>query len=356
MSCAGGGHQFRQPSFSEVRRSALREVCATLLTLILLAGCGSTSERAKVPIDLSASVPGYKVGKPYLINGVWYYPNVDYDYREIGVASWYGPGFHGRSTANGEAYDMNDLTAAHRTLPMPSIVRVTNLENGRSIKLRVNDRGPFVGNRIIDVSRRAAQLLGFHIGGTARVLVENVAEESKQLAAALGVRVDTAMVGHPTEQPFKLASANGISSSTHEISSMMPPSPIPEPEIQSEPEIGQATMIPVTALQEPSASSDPEPEASPLINSSIPETEPRPELKVASIRYVQAGAFADVDRADFARRRLSRIGPIVMSPSRVNGRELLRVRVGPLFSEDEAERVLASVSQAGFPDCLMVNE
>jgi rare lipoprotein A len=351
MSCARQGRQFRQSSFSELRRSALGEACATVLTLLLLAGCGITSERAKAPTDFSPSAGGYKVGKPYQINGVWYYPGVDYDYRETGIASWYGPGFHGRSTANGEAYDMNDLTAAHRTLPMPSIVRVTNLENGRSIKLRVNDRGPFVGNRIIDVSRRAAQLLGFHIHGTARVLVENVAEESKQLAAALGVRIDTAMVERPTEQPItELA--------TYEISSTMPPSPMPEPEIQPEPEIGQAAMsyMPMTALQEPPASSDPQPEASPLINSSTPEKEPRPELQVTSIRYVQAGAFADVDRADSARRRLSRIGPIVMSRSRVNGRELLRVRVGPLFSDDEAERVLASVSQAGFPDCLMVNE
>jgi cell division protein FtsN len=133
---------------------------------------------------------------------------------------------------------------------------------------------------------------------------------------------------------------------------------MPEPEIQPEPEIGQAAMsyTPVTALQEPPESNDPQPEASALTNSSTPETEPRPELQVPSIRYVQAGAFADVDRADSARRRLSRIGPIVMSRSRVNGRELLRVRVGPLFSDDEAERVLASVSRAGFPDCLMVNE
>ena len=130
---------------------------------------------------------------------IWYYPKVDYDYSEVGVASWYGPGFHGRSTANGEQYDMNDLTAAHRTLPMPSIVRVTNLENGRSIKLRVNDRGPFVGDRIIDVSRRAAQLLGFHIDGTARVRVEIVADESKQLAAALGVPVDVG--GAPARRP-----------------------------------------------------------------------------------------------------------------------------------------------------------
>ncbi len=127
----------------------------------------------------------YKVGKPYQIKGVWYYPQIDYGYVEEGVASWYGPGFHGQTTANGEIYDQNDMTAAHRTLPLPSIVRVTNLENGRSIKLRVNDRGPFAQNRIIDLSRRGAQLLGFYNAGTARVRVEIDAEESRQLAIAL---------------------------------------------------------------------------------------------------------------------------------------------------------------------------
>ena len=111
---------------------------------------------------------------------------------EEGVASWYGPGFHGKQTANGEIYDMNDLTAAHRTLPMPSIVRVTNLENGRSLKLKVNDRGPFARERIIDVSRRASQLLGFHQQGTTPVRVEIVEDESRMLAAALGVPSEVA--------------------------------------------------------------------------------------------------------------------------------------------------------------------
>ncbi len=147
------------------------------------------------PTDVSraaAATPGYKVGKPYQIKGVWYYPQVDYDYVEEGIASWYGPGFHGKATANGEIYDMNDLTAAHRTLPMPSIVRVTNLENGRSLKLKVNDRGPFARERIIDVSRRASQLLGFHMQGTTPVRVEIVEDESRQLAAALGVPSEVA--------------------------------------------------------------------------------------------------------------------------------------------------------------------
>ncbi len=127
----------------------------------------------------------YKVGSPYKIMGKWYYPKEDYNYSEVGMASWYGADFHAKTTANGEKYDMNSLTAAHRTLPLPSIVKVTNLENGRSLVLRVNDRGPYAKGRIIDVSKRASQLLGFHTQGTTKVRVEIMAKESKALKAAL---------------------------------------------------------------------------------------------------------------------------------------------------------------------------
>src|SRR6185503_16233584 len=119
-----------------------------------------------------------------------YYPQEDYNYDETGVASYYGGeaqgvNFHGRMTANGETYDMNALTAAHQTLPMPSLVRVTNLDNGRAIVLRVNDRGPYARGRVIDVSRRAAQLLGFEGKGTASVRVQILADESRQLKLAM---------------------------------------------------------------------------------------------------------------------------------------------------------------------------
>ncbi|MBM3569758.1 MAG: septal ring lytic transglycosylase RlpA family protein, partial [Alphaproteobacteria bacterium] len=117
----------------------------------------------------------YKVGNPYQVAGIWYTPKEDPGYDETGIASWYGHPFHGKVTANGETYDMNDMTAAHKTLPMPVMVRVTNLENGRQLVLRVNDRGPFVHGRIIDVSRRGAQLLGFEGKGTARVRVQVIA-------------------------------------------------------------------------------------------------------------------------------------------------------------------------------------
>src|ERR1700691_997206 len=127
------------------------------MALTLAASDGAQQDAA------AAKHAHYRVGQPYKIDGVWYYPKADWSYDEKGVASWYGKPFHGRRTANGEIFNLHALSAAHRTLPMPVVVKVTNLDNGRSLKLRVNDRGPFVGtdDRIIDVSKRAAKLLGF---------------------------------------------------------------------------------------------------------------------------------------------------------------------------------------------------
>ncbi len=163
---------------------------ASLLLFLLLGACtyGRTDlgdGKYTQASAIAAQGGTYKVGKPYKIMGKWYYPKEDYHYSEVGMASWYGSDFHAKTTANGEKYDMYSLTAAHRTLPLPSIVKVTNLENGRSLVLRVNDRGPYAKGRIIDVSKRASQLLGFHTQGTTKVRVEIMPEESKALKAAL---------------------------------------------------------------------------------------------------------------------------------------------------------------------------
>ena len=133
----------------------------------------------------------YRVGKPYTVAGRVYVPEEDVNYREEGMASWYGDDFHGRLTANGEVFDMGALTAAHPTLPMPCYARVTNLSNGKSLIVRVNDRGPYHGNRLIDVSNKAAELLEFKGNGVARVRVEYVARaplegsDDRQLVATL---------------------------------------------------------------------------------------------------------------------------------------------------------------------------
>ena len=133
--------------------------------LLALAACASTP---KPP-------PGaVKIGKPYQVAGSWYAPADDRHYDQKGIASWYGPGFHALATANGERYDQDDITAAHKTLPMPSWVEVENLDNGRRLVVRINDRGPFVAGRIIDLSRRSAQLLGVDKAGLAQVRVRRV--------------------------------------------------------------------------------------------------------------------------------------------------------------------------------------
>jgi rare lipoprotein A len=116
----------------------------------------------------------YRVGSPYVVGGRTYVPQEDSNYNAVGLASWYGDDFHGRYTANGEIFDMNAITAAHPTLPLPCYVRVTNLGNHKSIVVRVNDRGPYVGNRVIDLSVRTAKLLGFYGNGVAKVKVEYV--------------------------------------------------------------------------------------------------------------------------------------------------------------------------------------
>lgn len=141
-----------------------------LLLLADLAACGGGH---RVDRNIYGPGPGgsYRVGSPYSINGIWYYPEEDPSYNQIGQASWYGRESSG-NTANGENFDPHRLTAAHKTLPMPVLVRVTNLENNRSIVLRINDRGPFIPGRLIDVSEAAADELGFRVQGTAQVRVE----------------------------------------------------------------------------------------------------------------------------------------------------------------------------------------
>jgi rare lipoprotein A len=151
----------------------------------------------------------YRVGKPYTIAGHEYVPQEDINYSAVGMASWYGDDFHGRYTANGEIFDMNSISAAHKTLPLPSYVRVTNLANHKSLVVRVNDRGPYVGDRVIDLSVKSAQLLGFHGRGLAKVKVDYIGRaplagsDDAKLAATLREGTpDAAPVQVAANKPF----------------------------------------------------------------------------------------------------------------------------------------------------------
>ena len=160
-----------------------------ILLILFLSSCGGDYSSHVRSGERNGNYPGhYKIGKPYSIEGKKYFPRQYNKYDEVGVASWYGKKFHGKKTANGEIYNMRHLTAAHNTLPLPSIVQVTNLENGRQITVRVNDRGPFAKNRVIDLSKKSAKLLGFHNKGTTKVRVELLKDETKQLLSELRLR------------------------------------------------------------------------------------------------------------------------------------------------------------------------
>jgi len=157
---------------------------ASAALCLLLANCSNTVDSAygvspsPRVVSYGDAIPKgggvYRVGAPYVVAGRVYVPEDNPSYRADGLASWYGEDFHGRTTANGEVFDLNGISAAHPTLPLPCYARVTDLSNGRSIIVRVNDRGPYHGDRIIDVSVRTAQLLGFQTSGTAWVRVEYV--------------------------------------------------------------------------------------------------------------------------------------------------------------------------------------
>jgi rare lipoprotein A len=213
---------------SQAHRFALKVRGATAVAVcLLLANCASSDKFAsrvdpKYGVSSSPRVVGfgepvpkgggtYRVGKPYVVAGRVYVPEEDTSYREEGMASWYGDDFHGRQTANGEVFDMASLTAAHPTLPMPCYARVTNLANGKSLIVRVNDRGPYHGNRLIDVSNRAAELLEFKGNGVARVRVEYVGRaplegsDDRQLLATLRTGVPAplpSMVRVASARPF----------------------------------------------------------------------------------------------------------------------------------------------------------
>ncbi|WP_299394684.1 septal ring lytic transglycosylase RlpA family protein [Pelagibius sp.] len=309
-----------------------------MLTLAVLAGCAETelavhnAKRLQTPPDATTETLGdYKVGKPYQIKNVWYYPRVDYSYDETGIASWYGPGFHGKRTANGEIYDQNAMTAAHRTLPMPSLVQVTNLENGRSIQVRINDRGPFAHGRIIDLSKKGAELLGFVRQGTARVRVQILELESRQLVArAQGLEVPE---DAPSAAPVETVAVQELPP----VGSTAPATPRPAPVR--------------TASAEPLRPSD-----TLALAPVSPEAVVTQQAARRTRLYVQAGAFTQIANAERLRARLTSVGNVQISRAVVGDTRFFRVRLGPLRDVETADRTLELLLNNGFTNSKVVVE
>ena len=248
------------------------------------------------PRSRSGNPPFYDVlGKRYFVlsSGV--------GYVERGVASWYGPGFHKERTSGGEPYDMYGMTAAHRTLPLPAYVRVTNLQNGRSVVVRVNDRGPFVGNRIIDLSYSAAVKLDMVRNGTAFVEVRSV-----------------------DQPPGTLSAAN--------------------------------TPAPTIALGAAAAT----PPVTPSATAAAPDTAVggAPEGADKAPLFIQAGAFSDPANAQRLAAKLEtrHYGSIFVRDDEIAGRRLYRVRIGPVHSVAEFDRVIAALERDGVRDAHLALE
>jgi rare lipoprotein A len=295
----------------------MRNVPAIVIGTLTLGGCASltpqpldldtgTTKRTPVPINASsrgAAPPAtarYKVGAPYQAGGLWYVPAEQPDYDEVGLASWYGDAFDGKATANGEIFNMNGVSAAHATLPLPSIVEVTNLENGRTLKIRLNDRGPFHPGRIIDLSRGAAQQLGFYQKGTAKVRV-------RYLGAA-------PMDGF-SEGPMTTVAAN-------RMHSLLPP----------------LALAPTTAST-PTAR---------VLGATTP-------VAVGGLFSVQVGAFANRDNAMKAAAQLGRAGRTSIKPLERSGSRIYRVLVGSWASAEEAGSARARVIALGFAQARVVS-
>lgn len=318
------------PPLRFLRMLALTAICTTTL-----AACAETEflvHTAKQVRGESVSTGEgrYKIGSPYQIKGVWYYPAEDYEYSETGIASWYGPNFHGKQTANGETYNQNDMTAAHRTLPMPSAVRVTNLENGRSIVLRINDRGPFARGRIIDVSRRGAQLLGFEKNGVAKVRVDVLPNESRQLKTA-------AING--SSQQIQVAASPRDAVVSRPLPSTAPAQP------------GAQATTPAPAAPAPVRTASLPPPVDPVLPDDVEVLQVSP-----TGIYVQAGAFSRLENALRMRDRLFDMGPTQISRFPVSGTEIYRVRIGPLATVEVADATLARVVNSGVSEAQLIVE
>jgi rare lipoprotein A len=294
-----------------------------------LGGCGGGGNGQPLGervIPLGQPVPKgggyYQIGKPYEVAGLVYTPREDPSYDRVGSASWYGELFHGRRTANGEIYDMDRLSAAHPTLPLPVYARVTNLNNGRSIVVRINDRGPYASDRIIDLSRRSAEALGFRNQGTATVRVKYLrraplnGDDSYELAYLANQSwARLAKAKTPNVAPASFTSWEGL--------------PRPNP--------GDLDL-PWHTVKQPLAA----------VPANAKTKARGPGL------VVQAGTFKNKDNAERARTVLSTIAPVDVASIALREELYFSVRVGPFADPSEAKAALAKVTEAGYQGAKVV--
>jgi len=304
-----------------MRRAATVRFAILLVAGASLAACATVHPQyaATQPVrhhTRPQGTPGYKVGQPYQVGGIWYVPKEQPNYNETGVASWYGDAFHLKPTANGEIFDKDIPSAAHTTLPLPSLVEVTNLDNGKKLVVRVNDRGPFVDNRIIDLSHEAARELGYDRKGLAHVRV-------RYLGPAPLYGEDSRRYAYLAPKPAPAASAPPPRKAEQEV--MLTSAPLPKP----------PAMIVEASLAPP-------PKARALREAATP-------MATGGFR-VQVGAFATAENAQRAAARLASAGRARIEPMDRSGTTLYRLVLDASPDRDAAEELRDRVAEAGFAD------
>lgn len=266
-----------------------------------------------------------RVGPPYEANGRWYVPTPEPGYAQTGTASWYGSDFHGRPTASGEVFDQAALTAAHPTLPIPSLVQVTNLENGREVIVRVNDRGPFVGDRLIDMSRAGAEALGFQQAGHARVHVRYLGPAPRRVNA------------DGSQAPASAASPPPVSAPVENVEEG-PRSLLPPPSSNTD----------LAGDMDDQAAPAPMPASPPQYASAVPS--------YAGAYVVQVGAYSELANAHRVRDAVGAAGPVTVDVRRsASGAELFRVRVGPWQSREEADVARRTLATFGYGEAIVAS-
>ena len=312
--------------------------------------------------DLRKGGGTYKLGVPYRIGGRWYVPREEPSYDRQGVGSWYGDDFHGRKTANGEIFDMHALTAAHPTLPMPSYAYVTNLSNGRTILVRINDRGPYANDRVIDLSHASARALGYENKGTQQVRV-------KYAGRAPLNGDDRRERQYLASQPWSRGSGAAVAAYVPPNAPLSPPEPFPagtagrwspanyRAALAGKP-LPQASPLQSPTARPPYRSAAVVPAIQPTTYGQRASLGGAPVTSTGSVTgrtYVQVGLFRDRNTAERLRLDLSDLGPVEVATLPQGRDETYRVRIGPM-SDANAHATLAQVSAHGVAGSTVVRE
>lgn len=309
------------------------------LSLSVLSGCTDNGFLFRsFGYGADEAQPHYIIGESYQIKEEWYTPKEDYNYSASGVASWY-QGDSDKLTANGEKYDELAMTAMHKTLPLPSIVRITNVENGNTAIARVNDRGPYVNNRLMDVSQKTAEQLEMNMTGTTMIKVELLPVESRELKRHI-----LATNGGQMEEDN--VSGNSVLNSKVKIESLADAPPAP--------------LVPAPIAAPAPASISPENIAKPVESTTVKPMEmtaKQPALITPiSGDYIQAGAFSNIQNAQNLQTELNRFGPAQIYEAPSNGTVMHRVRMGPFETKESATQMLDKLKQAGYGNSKIIFE